>query len=336
MMFISMGISAHHSTFATFDADKIIEIEGTITHVLWRNPHVRFTINTENNFGEKESWVIETDSVSGLRKKNVQSALLKAGDKVKIAGNPSRDGQKEMWVTHILLTSGKELILNTRVKPRWSDQILGRSGSAFAREGDTSEPERGIFRVWTRPSYIPMLFPEVTNPDFDLHSYPLTDLAHAELDAFNAATDNPTINLYCSPKGMPTIMEQPYPLEFVMQGEDIMLRLEEYDIVRTIHMGNEAATEPEYSLLGYSTGHWEGETLVVKTINISWEYFSQLGIRLTNEAEILERFTASNNGARLDYRMIVTDPTIFTEPVELQTYRLYVPGVTVEPFDCIK
>jgi hypothetical protein len=35
---------------------------------------------------------------------------------------------------------------------------------------------------------------------------------------------------------MPTIMEQPYPIEFVNKGDTILLRLEEYDSVRTISM----------------------------------------------------------------------------------------------------
>ena len=52
-------------------------------------------------------------------------------------------------------------------------------------------------------------------------------------------------------------MEQPYPIQFVQDGADIVLRMEEYDTVRTIHLGD---TEPgearAKSLLGYSQGHW--------------------------------------------------------------------------------
>jgi hypothetical protein len=125
-------------------------------------------------------------------------------------------------------------------------------------------------------------------------------------------------------------------MEFVKLGQDILIRLEEYDIVRTIHMNADSNIEQPFNELGYSTGYWEDETLVIETNKISWEYFNQLGIRLTKGAEILEQFTPSNDGSRLDYKMTVTDPAIFTEPVNLQTYRLYVPGVKVEPFECIK
>ena len=40
------------------------------------------------------------------------------------------------------------------------------------------------------------------------------------------------------------------------------------------------------------------------------------------------------DGSRLNYRIIVTDPGL-AEPVELEKFWLYVPGVTVEPYDCI-
>ncbi len=70
----------------------------------------------------------------------------------------------------------------------------------------------------------------------------------------------------CESKGMPTIMEQPYPMEFVRAGDDIRLRLEESDTVRTIHMSANLPRDPRpRSRLGRSTGRWDGSTLVVTT-----------------------------------------------------------------------
>jgi len=44
---------------------------------------------------------------------------------------------------------------------------------------------------------------------------------------------------------MPYIMSQPYPIEFVEQNNTILLRIEAYDLVRTIHMSNAAPTEEQ-------------------------------------------------------------------------------------------
>ena len=45
------GASAHHS-LAEYDNDTIVEAVGTVVDVLWRNPHVRLTISTEDFDGE--------------------------------------------------------------------------------------------------------------------------------------------------------------------------------------------------------------------------------------------------------------------------------------------
>jgi hypothetical protein len=79
----------------------------------------------------------------------------------------------------------------------------------------------------------------------------------------------------------------------------------------------------------------EAGTLVVTTTHINWGHFDQAGIPLGESAEIVEYFTPSEDGSRMDYRMVVTDPSTFTEPVELRKHWLYIPGVTVQPYECL-
>jgi len=129
------------------------------------------------------------------------------------------------------------------------------------------------------------------------------------------------------------MMSQPYPIEFVNQGDNILLRLEEYDAVRTIHMSVESPRNPPRGPIGYSVGRWDGTTLVVTTNGISWTHFA-LGIPLSERAEVVERFTPSADGSRLDYKLTVTDPVNFTKPVELQSSRIWLPDVEVRPYKC--
>ena len=89
-----------------------------------------------------------------------------------------------------------------------------------------------------------------------------------------------------------------------MQGETILMRLEEYDTLRTIHMdgaGGSANRQP--SILGYSTGRWEGDTLVIETTDVNWGHFDTVGIPLTDRARIVERFILSDGGLRLGLRL---------------------------------
>jgi hypothetical protein len=81
-------------------------------------------------------------------------------------------------------------------------------------------------------------------------------------------------------------------------------------------------------------GRFEGPTLVVTTTRIDWPFFSQLGIRQSPAVEIVERFTPTPDGSRLDYEMTVTDPATFTRPVVLSQYWLWLPSVTLLPYEC--
>jgi len=134
---------------------------------------------------------------------------------------------------------------------------------------------------------------------------------------------------------MPTIIEQPYPIEFVDKHETTLMRMEEYDTVRSIHMTAGAAPylQPK-TRLGYSTGHWEGRTLVVNTSRIDWPYFDSNGVPQGRDMTIVERFTPSVDGSQLNYTMVATDPEIFTEPVELRRAWVRRPGEEVKPYNC--
>jgi hypothetical protein len=160
--------------------------------------------------------------------------------------------------------------------------------------------------------------------------YPLTDAARRARAAFNPLTD--TVAPGCRPKGMPTIMEQPYPIEFVNKGDTILLRMEEYDTVRTISMSPSANVDSlPKRLLGRSKGRWEGDTLVVSTSRIDWPYLDSSGVPQGPSSSIVERFTATGDGTRLQYTMTITDPATFTEPVELKRSWVWRPGETVKP-----
>ncbi len=325
---------AHHSFFGRFDTATLIELEGEVVELLWRNPHVSFTVRIAGAADAAVDWEIETSSLTVLRRMGIDEGTFNVGDRIRIAGNPPVGAKEELYARHVLLPDGRELLLNVGLKPRWSSAALGDDSLLMARMGDGSRPELGIFRVWSHTRAEARLFPEATDPNFDIQSYPLTPAARAALDKFDRATDNPTAN--CTPKGMPTIMEAPYPIELVQQADgNIVLRLEEYDLERPIRMSRGPPAEPPApSPLGYSVGRWEGRTLAVATSRVNWPYYSQLGIPQSPNVAIVERFTPSDDGSRLDYEMTVIDPATFTKPVVLKQYWLYLPEVRLMPYQC--
>lgn len=324
---LQLPAMAHHGISAQFDTSSSIEISGEITGVVWRNPHVLFTVDVTADDGRQVQWTAETLSTGMMRKNAIPAALFQAGDQVRIAGLPSVRGMNEIYPTNLLLADGREIVFNARVEPLWTDSLVGRSGPNHVREGDPSAPELGIFRVWSSTATTPGYF-----ANLNLDSNPL-GVPTPTLSA-GIRPNQGTAATQCAPKGLPSAMAQPYPMEFVQDGDTILLRIEEYDAVRTIHiLPGEAVQGPEPTLMGYSTGFWEGATLVVTTKHLRNARMGG-GVRISDAAELVERFTPSADGSRLDYNITVTDPGL-AEPVVLDKYWLYVPNVTMEPYDCV-
>ena len=323
---ISSTALAHHGIGAQFDLSASVELQGELERVIWRNPHVRLTVRVPGDAGGVELWEVEAQSVSMLRQRDITEVLLEAGDTIRLAGNPAHGGATEIYLTNVLLPDGREVLFSQSAEPRWNHEAMGRTGPRFVSEGDASAPEFGLFRAWS-PTLGPRIFSDIS---FD--NPVLTEQARLAAEAYDPLIDNLATG-ECTPKSMPGIVGNPYPRDFVDQGETILLRFEEYDTVRTIHMGDVAPGMA--SILGHSVGEWADGTLVVTTTNFSVGTF-RLGIQLSEELKVLERFTPGADGSRLNYQLTFTDPAAFVEPIELESYWIYIPGLTVEPYQCLE
>ncbi len=319
--------TAHHSKVAFYHLDTISEIEGEVTRIMWQNPHIRFWVDT-TTAGELVTWEVESTPPGILERHGIGPDVLAVGQTIRIAGTPGRNDMHTMDVTNILMPDGREVLIQRDAEPRWSDETIGWGAAGFSNS-DVEAAEAlssGIFRVWSRDFGI-------SRGRFGRSSYPLTEAARTFQQDYDPIADNPIPG--CTPKGMPYIMNQPYPVEFIDNGDRIQFRIEEYDLTRTIYMADQAIPESN-TPLGHSVGHWDGNSLVVSTSAILEPYFNALGILLSDAADVEERFELSQDQARLNYRLTVTDPATFTEPVSLERYWLWRPGEIIQPFECVE
>ncbi|WP_428096607.1 DUF6152 family protein [Candidatus Rariloculus sp.] len=319
-LMIAAGAYAHHATGPVYDRSRTVEMEGEVTEVLWRNPHIGFTVAGVDSNGDPRMLEIETNSVSIVSRFGLTPGLVSPGTRVTVAGNPGRMSADLLWLTNMLLPSGDEILFGSRYAPRWSDRTIGED---IRGEITPDVDGRGIFRVWTNGG----------GGSLWNSSYPLTPAAQAARDRYDPVADDPTQN--CAPKGMPYIMEQPYPMQFIDEGEAIVMRLEEYDTVRRFYMSAEDVDDSAPpNLIGRSVGRWEGDTLVVDTTAIDYGFFNNAGIRQSPAVQTEERFTLNEDGSVLNYQLTVTDPATFAEPVVQDKTWVWRPGEEVRPYDC--
>lgn len=317
---MATGVGAHHASSGIYDSKMIGEIEGEVSSIFWRNPHVRIGITRIGGSGAKETWEVEFGSVNTLERIGVSRDLVKVGDRVKVSGSMGRNGLKGMFAASITLPNGKDLSLQAGEVRRYG---LTESAIRSARNLDAAL-RADIFRVW-----LPKERPRTGD---GRTIFPLTAAGRASKAKWNPAQDPA---LRCIPPGLPTAMDNPYPIEFRDQGATILLLLEEWDGIRTIHMNNAGSREQTQPRMGYSVGRWDGKhTLVVETTDIGWHYVDDLGTPQSEDSVIVERFTLSPDGTSLAWEARITDPVNFTEPVVMKGLWVWVPGHEIKPFNC--
>jgi hypothetical protein len=321
--------NAHHS-YAEYDDQQTIEFEGRLVDVAWQNPHVRIVVEAADPIRGKLTWDIETTSLNAMRRISVPFGILTTGGTVKVAGWPSKKSNSRMYATHLLAPNGQEMVFWRLATPRWSDTALGFGSVETVAQfrGGVAAETPTLFTVWaTDVDDLPSYVPAITTP------LPLTESAQKAVAAFDPT--NETVTVGCTPKGMPIVMLQPPPIEFVDRGDTILLRTEEYDSVRTIHMKPAGSADPQpRTPLGYSVGRWEDKTLVVETNQVSAKYLNARGAPLGGSARFVERFTPSTDGSRLDYTLTITDPDSLTATVERKRWWVRRPGEQVMAFHC--
>src|SRR5690606_33676772 len=73
----------------------------------------------------------------------------------------------------------------------------------------------------------------------------------------------------CTPPGMPSVMYQPYNIQFLFTPGKVTIIQEAYMQMRNIFTdGRPLPEDPDPWFNGHSVGHWEGDTLVVETIGV--------------------------------------------------------------------
>jgi len=244
--------------------------------------------------------------------------------RVEISGFPSKRRENEMVGAIVHMEDGRDLAMFKGLAARFGHELSASSAHISSDAAQASARDaRGIFRVWTFDENLDRASPE---PEF------LQSAIDARAD-YDPLTDDPALS--CTPRGMPFAMQNRFPIEFVEQGGSILLRLEMWDITRTIHMEENAAGDArQASPLGYSAGRWDGGSLVVTTTHIDWPYFDEIGTPQSSEIEVEEQFTLSEDETALSYQITTADPNMLLEPAVRYGRWLWIPGEEIQPYGC--
>ncbi len=140
----------------------------------------------------------------------------------------------------------------------------------------------------------------------------------------------------CQPSTPPALEYDPYFMEVVQWPDRVIFRYEKDDQMRTVWLDGRKATSVDYGVQGVSTGHYEGDSLLVVTDHYVFDitgFDDYNGIPSSPQKKISERYW--REGPELKVTVTVEDPMFLKKPTSYTTRWLPAPkGYHLNPFDC--
>ncbi|HTY93988.1 MAG TPA: hypothetical protein VMC02_08880 [Steroidobacteraceae bacterium] len=162
----------------------------------------------------------------------------------------------------------------------------------------------------------------------------LTPAAQAAVKKWNPR-DQLTPENACRPPSIVYALQGPFPIEIFQSDVFIVMKLEYYDLVRIIFLdGRKPEADYPHSMTGFSSGHWEGSTLVVETTHLEPATITNNGLNHTENIKVIERFRLSPDGQVLMATQEYEDPAVIVNRgVRFIAWRRQ-PGQHVFPYEC--
>jgi hypothetical protein len=139
----------------------------------------------------------------------------------------------------------------------------------------------------------------------------------------------------CRPPSIVYALQGPFPIEIFQSDVFIVMKLEYYDLVRIIFLdGRKPEADYPHSMTGFSSGHWEGSTLVVQTTDLEAATLTNNGLDHSENITVTERFRLNPDGNVLMATQEYEDPAVITNRgVRFIAWRRQA-GQHVYPYEC--
>jgi hypothetical protein len=148
-------------------------------------------------------------------------------------------------------------------------------------------------------------------------------------------TDDPELKCYLP--GVPRINYMPYPFQIVQpaNGHEILIVYQYAGAVRTVNMGKPTSS-PADTWMGWSNGHWVGNTLVVDVTSFNDQsWFDRVGDFHSDALHVVERYTPQGRDL-IRYEATMDDPQTFSHSwkVSFMLYRVMDTNARLLEFKC--
>jgi hypothetical protein len=145
--------------------------------------------------------------------------------------------------------------------------------------------------------------------------------------------DDPTAQ--CLPPGIPrTSILGLFPTQIVQTPEQIVILYEYMNAFRVIPINAKHPDDMVPSYMGDSTGHWEGDALVVDVTGFNDKtWLIGTGTFHSDALHVTERYTRVDKD-QINYDIAMEDPNVLTKPWTFHTNLMLREGTRVQEYVC--
>jgi Family of unknown function (DUF6152) len=110
LLAFSLPVSAHHGN-ASYDTEKSVNVKGTVTDYMWRNPHVFVKVDVKDDSGNVTHWIVEAQNPVSMSQIGWSKDTFKPGDQVEIDAIPAKNGNPVAFLGSASPTAARRRIV---------------------------------------------------------------------------------------------------------------------------------------------------------------------------------------------------------------------------------
>ena len=150
-----------------------------------------------------------------------------------------------------------------------------------------------------------------------------------------AASGKNDPSAHCQPPGVPAISATPLPYKIIQTPKIVLILYEGESVFRQIFLDSRRTVQdPQPRFMGYSTGKWEGDTLVVNTVGLTDKtWLDALGHPHSDALHLTERFRRPDVG-NLEIEVTIDDPKAYVKPLKYTLKTSLVPDEDLLEYFC--